>query len=353
MSALLKTKDTCRAWERGQTGITVVELVIGLALFSLIIAGSFTAFSYARNGFSRVEASYPGIVDANTAAYRLGKEIMAAEPLDNGKYAAVIPDPAAGDTFLKGQRLDIYSRLNPGEIDVDGTQNTTAETLYKRISYQLVNNSELRRGWVLSSDKNIITDGYYNEKPIPNINSGEPGAWMPVLEGVTDSAGNVPTEIFRDDTSAGGEQRLITLNFTVSDLSGNKFEAKPVTISSQVMSRSKTLVISTGDVMENYIPVTGIEVVSPGVLITVPDDNQDHVYTAEVKVSPDNATVQGVIWNDPPEAIWNRVTLERNGKICTIRVKDRGFFEPHLNHTITIASEFDASIVCSITIRDE
>lgn len=200
------------------SGFTLVELIIVLAVFTIVISAIYTFFYFAHNAFSNADVQTKLIHEMNMAVSLISGDIRSASRPNGATYPVVVG--GASGALAAGQSMDIY--FHDSENDK-----------YYRIHYRL-----------LPTDKTVLQRGTAECSGAGPPDAANPEyaaitVWETVLTGVTyKDAVNGDIKIFDDKTDpSDSERREIQLNLGVNDVS--KPLVKPVQVLMNVTSRSK------------------------------------------------------------------------------------------------------------------
>lgn len=222
---------------QNEAGVTLIELLIAMALMSMVVVAAFGAYHLVQVSYERSRAYYGATNHAERAVSSLEKDLhQAIIPNGDTAYPVQVIASAAADadnpgvTYLPGQRMDIYVIIRADETDPDDGSVSTTTDRCKRIRYSLEADGTLRRGWVRQAG--APSGAYPVIAAVTN--------WRDIATGISDAAGTaVPANIFSDAGSVEDpvkKHRLITLAFWVKDSWNQEQAIVPVAVNTQVRS---------------------------------------------------------------------------------------------------------------------
>ncbi|HWP95934.1 MAG TPA: prepilin-type N-terminal cleavage/methylation domain-containing protein [Syntrophomonadaceae bacterium] len=273
----------CFSWKyiNDQQGLTLIEMLFCLVLVSMVASAGFSLYSSMASDWQSASAQSPVLSDTRLAMEKIASDIRAADKPNSDTRAVRVLVPQSGDTFTKGQRLDVY-------------QYDDASSKYMMIEYRLVKNnaadsySHLQRGWVESSSPSTDANPSYG-----NITN-----WRTILDGVTSSV-LFEDALLDDDTDTSNddnERRIINVDMKAADtLAKPRF--RDFELKYTIASRSQQIGVLSGGAGggSTIIPVASVAI-SPHNPATVPWGGD--TVTLSAAVSPGNSSNKGISWTD-------------------------------------------------------
>lgn len=222
---------------KNEEGVTLIELLVSMAIMSLVVVAAFETYHLVQVSYERSRAYYAATNSAERVAARLENDLhQAIAPNDATEYPVRVITATAADAdnpgviYASGQRIDIYTIIKVNESDPDDGSASSTTARYKRIRYSLEADGTLRRGWVRQAG--APSGAYPDIAAISN--------WQAVSPGISNAAGTAaPASMFSDAGSLNDvvkKHRLITIAFWVKDTLNQQPAIEPVAFNSQIRS---------------------------------------------------------------------------------------------------------------------
>ncbi|SHE61460.1 prepilin-type N-terminal cleavage/methylation domain-containing protein [Desulforamulus putei DSM 12395] len=193
----------CRKKLRNNRGFSLVELIIALALLSLVLAAAYQFYFFSQRSWQRAEAEAGTIQEARLAVMQLAREIRSARKATANLAAVNIADGVTP----AGSQLDIYTDVNN-----DGKP--------ERVCYRLQNGT-LQRGVALRQSRQPDAFPY---------TYGSPATWQTVVAGVANTA-DQPVFSLKENYP-----NVVQINLIINA----DGLSKPVTVKSSLVIRSRS-----------------------------------------------------------------------------------------------------------------
>lgn len=161
-----------RKWE-GRAGVTLVELLVAVALLSLIMVAFYTVFKGGTKAYQTGEERVEIIQNARVAFDIMVSQIRQALPEVSGDNPDVVLELGGGGTAMNGNRITFYA-------PIDGVKG--AEKIqFSRYSGEPGVGSETYTLYKRVDNPPVQSDDYYDN---PSPSSSQITAAMPGTEGV-------------------------------------------------------------------------------------------------------------------------------------------------------------------------
>lgn len=200
--------------KHSEKGVTIVELLIVLSLFSLVLGGIYQLYFLTERNFTQSETQSQVIQEANSFQAIISNEIRSAVKPDETRHAVVVSN--------SNDEIDIYRFF-------------ATDNEFERISYRIDESQNiLEKGWIRNT----------NPANLDTINN-----WRTVLN-------NVSSLTIEDETpNAESERRITKINLNIEHPSNYN-----MTIENTYMNRSgKINYAGFEGHPDTPVPVTGIE----------------------------------------------------------------------------------------------
>ncbi len=297
-------KSLCKIELKGQSGITLIEVLLVVFLMLLIFIPAYNAFKVAHESWSYTDQNNPKTIEANTALNILSQDLReATKPsIDN--------EPVLINS--SGQGMTIYK------------YNTKA-TKWEKVIYRITDNTLYK---IILSDLD----------PAKIITTSTPGNhhpnWEVILSGITSIE------------SFSCEARTVNINFEISDMQ-TKPRFQPFLVSSTYLVRSREVGSIHGEAVPDISnpPVVNVSYLQlDKTRLTIYVNRNPKTAVLSATVWPANASDQDITWRSSNSSI---AKVDDAGMVTAVSA-GTGWFGTNVTITATCGGK---TASCSVTVK--